>query len=72
MIERIVESVKGTWETTTRFLRDVRAEVRKITWPQKQEVIGSTVVVIISVGIMSIFLGLIDLVLQGLLAYVIR
>ncbi len=68
----MVERVKAAWEGTQRFLREVRGEVRKVTWPGKEEVIGSTVVVIVSVGIVSVFLGLVDLVLRGLLGYVIR
>ncbi len=72
MLGRITESVTEAREATVRFLREVRGEVRKVTWPQKKEIIGSTVVVIISVGIMAVFLGLTDLVLQNLLTYVIR
>ena len=72
MIERAKESIGEAREATVRFLREVRGEIRKVTWPQKKEVIGSTVVVIVSVGIVSVFLGLVDLILQGLLAYVIK
>ena len=72
MLERIKDSLTETWEATARFLREVRGEIRKVTWPQKKEIIGSTVVVIVSVGIMAIFLGLVDLVLQNLLTYVIK
>ncbi len=72
MLERIKGSVTEAWDATTRFLREVRGEIRKVTWPQKKEIIGSTVVVIVSVGIMAIFLGLVDLVLQNLLTYVIK
>ena len=68
----MVERVKEAWATIVRFLRDVRGEVRKVTWPGKQEIIGSTVVVILSVGIMSVFLGLVDLLLRGLLGKFIR
>lgn len=71
-IERMKESVGEAWTATVRFLREVRGEIKKVTWPQKKEVIGSTVVVIVSVGIVSVFLGAVDLILQGLLAYVIK
>lgn len=71
-IERMKESVREAWTATVRFLREVRGEIKKVTWPQKKEVIGSTVVVIVSVGIVSVFLGAVDLILQGLLAYVIK
>ncbi len=72
MLERITETLRESWAATGHFLREVRGEVRKVTWPQKKEIIGSTVVVIISVGILAIFLGLVDLVLQNLLTYVVR
>jgi preprotein translocase subunit SecE len=72
MLERIKDSLTEAWAATGRFLREVRGEIRKVTWPQKKEIIGSTVVVIISVGIMAIFLGLVDLVLQNLLTHVIK
>ena len=72
MLERIKDSLTEAWAGTSRFLREVRGEIRKVTWPQKKEIIGSTVVVIVSVGIMAIFLGLVDLVLQNLLTYVIK
>ena len=72
MLERVKESLADSWTGMVRFLREVRGEIRKVTWPQKKEVIGSTVVVIISVGVMSIFLGLVDLVLQSLLTSVIK
>ena len=72
MLERITASLTESWSATARFLREVRGEIRKVTWPQQKEVIGSTVVVIVSVGIMSIFLGLVDFVLQSLLTYIIK
>ena len=68
----MVERIKAAWQGTLRFLREVRGEVRKVTWPGREEVIGSTLVVIVSVGLMSVFLGLVDLVLRGVLTYVIR
>ncbi len=68
----IVERVREAWEASVRFLREVRREVRHIHWPEKQEVMGSTVVVILSVGIVSVFLGLVDLVLRVLLGYVVK
>ena len=68
----IIEWVTGTWEASVRFLREVRREVRHIHWPEKQEVIGSTVVVILSVGIVAVFLGLVDLVLRVMLGSVVK
>jgi len=42
------------------FVRESRDELKKVTWPERDEVTSFTVVVIIAVVIVSIFLGLID------------
>ncbi len=60
------------WERAVQFLREVRTELKRVTWPQKKEIIGSTIVVIISTFAVSFFLGLVDVGLQKLLSYVIR
>ena len=55
-----------------RFFREVRAELGKVSWPGRKEVIGSTVVVIISVFIVSFFLGLVDAIIQKIMSAVLR
>ena len=55
-----------------RYLREVRSELRKVTWPQRKEVIRSTVVVIAATFVVSFFLGAVDLVLSRLLVLIIR
>lgn len=60
------------WQRVARYLREVRTEMGKVSWPQKKEVIGSTVVVIISVFLISFFLGLVDLGLQRLAGLILR
>ena len=46
-----------------RFLKEVNVELRKVTWPSKDELIGSTIVVIIVSFMMAIFIGIVDKVL---------
>ncbi len=53
------------------FFREVKAELKKVVFPSKDEVIGSTRVVVVLVLIIAIFLGLIDLVLSRLISLVI-
>ena len=55
-----------------RFLKEVRTELKKVNWPAKKEVIGSTIVVIVSVFILSFFLGIVDVSLQKLVTYVLK
>lgn len=55
----------------TEFLLDVRAELRKVTYPTYRETVGSTTVVIVLVVIVSIFLALTDLALVRLIGRII-
>jgi len=59
-------------DRATRYLKEVRSELRKVTWPQRKEVIGSTVVVIAATFVVSFFLGAVDLVLSKVLVLIIR
>jgi len=42
------------------FLKETRAELGKITWPTRSELRESTIVVIITVIIITIFIGAVD------------
>jgi preprotein translocase subunit SecE len=42
------------------FLKETRAELGKITWPTRGELRESTIVVIITVIIITIFIGAVD------------
>jgi len=46
------------------FLAEVRAEVKKVTWPNRAEALGGTAVVVVVVLIMALFLGVVDAILS--------
>jgi preprotein translocase subunit SecE len=54
------------------FLREVKLEIKKVVFPTKDELIGSTWVVIIVVLIVSVFLGIVDLGLSKIVALALR
>jgi preprotein translocase subunit SecE len=54
------------------FFREVKVEVKKVVFPAREELIGSTWVVIITVIIISFFLGIVDLGLSKLVGIAIR
>ena len=54
------------------FLREVRIELKKVTWPTRKQTFGSTVVVIILVMIISVFLGVADFGLNNLIRVVLQ
>ena len=45
------------------FLREVRAEFNKVTWPKRKEVYGTTIVVIITCFIFGFYLWAVDIVM---------
>ncbi len=48
------------------FLGEVRAEMKKVTFPSREEVVGTTGVVLITSVIFAIFLWMADVVIQRL------
>lgn len=62
----------GYMEKAMQYLREVRAELRKVTWPSKKQTVGTTAVVIVLVMIISVFLGLVDMSLSGLIRLIFQ
>ena len=53
-----------SWTTQARdFLKDVRAEIAKVSWPTREELRDSTLVVIVTVLIVAAFVGVVDRIL---------
>ncbi len=50
------------------YFKEVRTELKRVTWPTKKEVVASTIVVIIAVMFFSLLVGALDL----LFAQIIR
>ncbi|UCD64319.1 MAG: preprotein translocase subunit SecE [Candidatus Zixiibacteriota bacterium] len=50
-------------EKIKKFLKEVVAELRKVTWPSKDELVGSTIVTIVVSLIVAIFIGIVDRIL---------
>jgi preprotein translocase subunit SecE len=57
---------------TKEFFREVKVEIKKVVFPSKDELVGSTWVVIITVIIISFFLGVVDLGLSKLVGMALR
>jgi len=59
-------------EKIKQFFREVKVETKKVVYPNRDELIGSTWVVIITVIVISVFLGLVDLGLTKLVGVALR
>ena len=54
------------------FFNEARQELKKVTWPTKQQTFTSTWVVFLVTGGLAIFLGVVDLVLSKLIGYILK
>jgi preprotein translocase subunit SecE len=63
---------KGYIGQSVQFLREVKAELKKVTWPSRKQAIGSTVVVLVLVMIVAMFLGMADMGLSALARVVLQ
>jgi preprotein translocase subunit SecE len=59
---------KGYFERLAQYVHETREELKKCTWPSKDELIGSTIVVLLSIAILGFFTIAIDFVV----AFIIR
>jgi preprotein translocase subunit SecE len=59
-------------QAAIQFLREVKIELKKVTWPSRKQTIGSTAVVIALVIIISMFLGAVDIGLSNLIRVVLQ
>jgi len=56
----------------SKFLNDVYQELGKVAYPSKQELIGSTIVVVVMSVIVSMFIGAVDFILKELVNVLIK
>jgi preprotein translocase subunit SecE len=64
--------MRETWEKILQFLREVRVEIKKVTWPTRKETIASTIVVLITTFIIAAFLGVVDFLLSSGIERILR
>ncbi len=65
--ERVVAGVSNV----AQFLREVRVELAKVSWPSRRDTIASTSVVLVIVFLIAVFLGLMDLGLSKIIRLVL-
>ena len=54
------------------FLKEVRLELKKVTWSNRSELKSSTIIVLISVAILAAIVGCFDLIMSKLVEIVIH
>lgn len=59
-------------EKIRQFLREVRAEMEKVSWPGRKEVQAATIVIIALVVLLAAFIGAVDFVVSRVLGLFFR
>ena len=54
-----------------RYYSETRGELRKVTWPTRQEATNLTIITIAVVTVMSVFLGSLDYIFTRLFALIL-
>ena len=63
--------MKIPWlNTVTEFFREVKGEMKKVSWPTWKEVWGTTLVTIVATLVLAVYLYIADLALGKLVQYV--
>lgn len=54
-----------------KFLKDVRVELRKVTWPTRKDLFQSTLVVLVAVAVSGAFIAVLDFIFSRLMNYLL-
>ena len=69
---RATEGIRGWWDNSRNFLVEVRNETRRVTWPSRNEVYATTVVVILTSAFFGIYLWGMDIALSYAVNWIYR
>ena len=70
--DTVKEAAGGRVERVRLFLSEVRNELKRVTWPSRQEVYATTVVVILVSIFFGVYLFTLDYGLNSLFQWIIR
>jgi preprotein translocase subunit SecE len=62
----------NVYSKTVNFLNEVKVELTKVSWSSRQELMGSTTVVIVLTSLIALFIFIIDFMLAKILSLVFK
>jgi preprotein translocase subunit SecE len=63
---------KNPWQRFREYVADVRTEMKHVTWPSKQEIYGTTVMVILTTFLFGAYFALCDKVFGAVVVRVLK
>jgi preprotein translocase subunit SecE len=64
--------IRSKFEGAKQFLREVKTELKKVTWPSRKDTLSGTAVVLVAVFIIALFLGIVDSGLSNLIKELLK
>ena len=61
-----LDKVKDFFSSIPRFLGEVKAEMKKVSFPTRDEVVGTTIVVLVTSVVFAVYLWVADMVIVQL------
>ncbi|MBI4744904.1 MAG: preprotein translocase subunit SecE [Actinobacteria bacterium] len=61
---------QNPFTAVTKYINESRIELKKVTWPTKEQIVAGTVVVFVVVFIVSIYIGIMDYIFSKLLTFI--
>jgi preprotein translocase subunit SecE len=65
-------SIHSKIEVARQFLREVKQELKKVTWATRKDILSGTAVVLIAVFVIALFLGIVDSGLSSLIRELLK
>ena len=66
-VQEVAVQSRSRLARLTRFLREVKSELKKVSWPNKEELTANTIVVLVSVFFAATLIWIIDSVCSRIL-----
>jgi len=60
------------FERITNYLKGVRSEVDRVSWPTRSEVISFTVLILVLVVILTIYIWGVDTIIQAVIRFFVQ
>lgn len=60
------------FERITNYLKGVRSELDRVSWPTRNEVISFTVLILVLVVILTTYIWGVDTIIQGVLRFFVQ
>ena len=72
VVQSEINEEVGAMDRVLDFIRESRAELKKVTWPTKKQVWYSTIVVVVLTVIVGGYLGLVDVLLTAVFSSILQ